>query len=74
MKALTTILAFLTVCAASPQTIVCPTDAPANVKLAAKEIRRYIYLRTGNLPRIAESSAGFSLKVDPELGPQLFRL
>ena len=74
MKALTTILAFLTVCAASPQTIVCPTDAPANVKLAAKEIRRYIYLRTGNLPRIAESSAGISLKVDPELGPQQFRL
>ena len=29
--------------------IVCPADAPANVKLAAKEIRRYVYLRTGTL-------------------------
>ena len=29
--------------------IVCPVDAPAQVKLAAREVRRYIYLRTGEL-------------------------
>ena len=33
--------------------IVCPADAPPNVKLAAKEIRRYVYLRTGKLLPIA---------------------
>jgi hypothetical protein len=32
---------------------VCPADLPANMKLAAKEIRRYLYLRTGALPAIS---------------------
>lgn len=48
------------------QTIVCPADAPANVKLAAKEIRRYVYLRTGELMPIADhpsqASQAFPLK------------
>jgi hypothetical protein len=26
--------------------IICRRDAPANVRLAAREVRRYIYLRT----------------------------
>ena len=59
---------------ASAQTIVCPPDAPANVKLAAKEVRRYVWLRTGSLLRIADSGGGIYLKVDPSLGPQQFRL
>lgn len=34
-------------------TIVCPVSAPFALKLAAKEIRRYFYLRTGRLAEIA---------------------
>ena len=48
MKTPLTILALLTN-QAFAQTIICPPDAPPNVKLAAKEIRRYVYLRTGEL-------------------------
>ena len=50
----------LAVCTAatvhSAGVIVCPADAPTNVKLAAKEIRRYVYLRTGTLLPIAASA------------------
>jgi hypothetical protein len=53
---------------------VCPADAPANVKLAAKEIRRYVYLRTGKLLPMAESGQGMALKVDPALGAQEYRI
>ncbi len=56
------------------QTVVCRPDAPANVKLAAKEIRRYVYLRTGELLPMAESGEGIVLKVDPTLAPQSYRL
>lgn len=45
------ILILLTAYASSAQTIVCPPDAPANVKLAAKAIRRYVFLRTGSQHR-----------------------
>lgn len=38
---------------ASAQMITCPADAPANVKLAAKEIRRHVYLCTGEWLSIA---------------------
>ncbi len=30
-------------------TILCPEDAPCLISLAAKEVRRYVYLRTGEL-------------------------
>lgn len=36
-------------------TIVVPTETSDLERLAAKEIRRYFYLRTGELPRIAET-------------------
>ncbi len=54
--------------------IVCPPDAPANVRLAAKEIRRYAYLRTGRLLSIAATGDGIALKVDPALAAQQYRL
>lgn len=58
-------------------TIVCPPDAPANVKLAAREIRRYVYLRTGALLPIAAHSAeskAIVLQTDPALKAQTCRL
>jgi len=73
MKALTAILTLLTG-AAFAQSIVCSPDAPANVKLAAKEIRRYVYLRTGELLPIAATGSGIALKVDPTLAAQEHRL
>ncbi len=56
------------------QTIVCPPDAPARVKLAAKEIRRYAYLRSGTLLPIAATGRGLALQVDPSLETQEYRL
>src|SRR3990170_2954116 len=38
-------------------TIVCPSDASPAEKLAAKEIRRYLYLRTGKLVPIVPADA-----------------
>jgi len=57
--------------------IVCPAKAPANVRLAAKEVRRYVYLRTGNLlPVIAKTRDGTTItfKIDPGLGRQVYQL
>jgi len=54
--------------------IVCASDATANVKLAAKEVRRYVYLRTGELLPVANSGMGIAVKIDPVLGPQEYRL
>ena len=42
----------------APITVVCPNDASPKERLAAQEIRRYIYLRTGVLPKLA-SERGF---------------
>jgi len=59
----------------SAQTIVIPASAPANVRLAAKEIRRYVYLRTGELLPVAESgNNGIALRIDSSLEPQQYRL
>ena len=69
--------------------IICPANAGPQVNLAAKEVRRYVYLRTGELPGlgdgIAKSSTGtagprsrekvtITLAVDPALGAQEYRL
>ena len=77
MKTLALVLVWLltVVCGAFAQsatpgtTIVCPADASPRVKLAAKEVRRYVYLRTGELLPIAESAAGntIALKTDAAL-------
>ena len=45
------LLAVLAVCAAGVA-VVCPPDATPRMKLAAAEIRRYVYLRTGELLEI----------------------
>jgi hypothetical protein len=74
IKALATILAIAVTVTAYAQTIVVPASAPANVKLAAKEIRRYVYLRTGNLLPVRETGSGIALKIDPSLEPQQYRL
>ena len=87
MKTLTTLLAVVvTLTVGSVQglgdtrvggAIVCPADAPANVKLAASEIRRYVYLRTATLLPIAASSTegtAIVLKTDPALEKQQSRL
>ncbi|MCU0780508.1 MAG: malectin, partial [Akkermansiaceae bacterium] len=44
------------------------------MKLAAKEIRRYVYLRTGELLPVAASGTGIALRVDPALAAQQYRL
>ncbi|MCX6927959.1 MAG: malectin domain-containing carbohydrate-binding protein, partial [Verrucomicrobia bacterium] len=54
--------------------IVCPPEAPANVRLAAQEIRRYVYVRTGTLLPVAKSGTGIVLKIDPTLERQQFKL
>ena len=71
--AFTCLLMCLDVIAAA-ETIVCPSDAPPLVRLAAKEVRRYVYLRTGELPAIAPAGTGLVLRVDASLAPQEFRI
>src|SRR5690242_10140797 len=44
-------------------------EVPANVKLAEKEICRYVYLRTGKL-----QPCPVQLKIDPSLGAQEYRI
>jgi hypothetical protein len=74
MKTLALILSLIGAGIASAQTIVCPPDAPPNVKLAAKEIRRYVYLRTGQMLPIADTGKGIALKIDPTFGAQEYRI
>jgi len=74
VKTLATILTLAFTCVASAAGIVCPPNAPANVKLAAREIRRYVYLRTGELLPVVETGKGIVLKMDPALSPQQYRL
>lgn len=57
--------------------VVCASGAPPNVRLAAHEVRRYVYLRTGVLlPIVARSGEGRAivLQTDPTLTQQQFRL
>ena len=57
-----------------------PEDAGQTEMLAAKEIRKYIYLRTDKLPSIREGSSGIKsgsliiLAVDSSLGDQEYKL
>ena len=64
--------------AAEAAVVVCPADAPANVKLAAKEVRRYVWLRTGTLLRIVSApvsaTPAITLKTDAALNAQQYRL
>ena len=58
--------------------IVSPPDAAWQVRLAAKEVARYVYLRTGELPAMVASApageAAIALAVDPSLGPETHAL
>ncbi len=60
--------------AALGNAIVCPADAPSNVRLAAQEVRRYVWLRTGELLPVADKGGRIALKADPALAPQQYRL
>jgi hypothetical protein len=68
------LLALFSASLACAQTIVCPPDATPNVKLAAKEVRRYVWLRTGTWLTLAETGHGITLKTDPSLAAQQYRL
>ncbi len=62
---------------AAAATIVLPDGAPANVTLAAKEVRRYVYLRTGALATLAAGAGpgpAVALRIDPALEKQQYRL
>ena len=58
--------------------IVRAADLPANVKLAAEEIRRYVYLRTGALLPVVQAPDGAGATIVLEIGkslePQQYRL
>ena len=44
---------------ADPQVaVICPPSVGYQEKLAASEIRRYVYLRTGELPTIGQAVKG----------------
>jgi len=58
--------------------IVCKQENGTLVKLAASELRRYIYLRTGSLSKIADSAPAkvgqIELIIDPALGAEQFSI
>ncbi|MCX6877945.1 MAG: malectin domain-containing carbohydrate-binding protein [Verrucomicrobia bacterium] len=68
------VLAVACACTAQAGQIMVTSDAPAKVRLAAKEVRRYVYLRTGELLPIAAGTGSIQLRVDGALQPQQFRL
>ena len=58
-------------------TVACPADAAPQVRLAAKEVARYLYLRTGARPVVASAAAEkatVALSLDPKLGPSRYAL
>jgi hypothetical protein len=59
-----------------PVIIVCPPGSPANIKFAAREIRRYLYLRTAELLPIEAATNGsrISFRIDRSLDEQQYRL
>ena len=60
---------------AKPQAaVVCPPDASVQETLAAKEIRRYVYLRTGQLLPIVETTEGDAIVVARKDRPIVGRL
>jgi len=64
-------------CGRAETTVVCPPDAAPQVRLAAKEIARYVYLRTGEMPVLsaaAVKSPSIVLGLDPALGVDAYTL
>ena len=74
MKTLAALLVMAVAFTAHAGQIMLETGAPANVRLAAKEIRRYVYLRTGELLPISPEAGTILLRVDGALQPQQYRL
>lgn len=74
MKTLTALFVLSLAGIAGDAVIVCPPEATAEVKLAAREVRRYVYLRTGTLMPIQPAGTGFTFKLDPALDAQQYRL
>lgn len=57
--------------------LICPSDASVLMQFAAKEVRRYVYVRTNAwLPIVAESSAKEQIRLakDAALAEQAYRL
>ena len=76
---LLTSIAFWSCACAAGVPVVCPPDATPRVKLAAAEIRRYVYLRTGELLEIRSDGSDRSegrivLKTDRGLAAEQYRL
>ncbi len=57
-------------------TISCDPEAGATTTLAAREVQRYVYLRTGRLPALepASQQSTIQLRVDPALAADEYRL
>src|ERR1035437_10043518 len=71
------ILPSTTVDSAAPgRTVIVYSDASPQIRLASKEIRRYVFQRTGELLPIRARASGRSiaLRVDASLEPQEYRL
>ena len=64
--------------AAADTVVVCPEPAPPALKLAAREVQRYVYLRTGERLRIVPTPPGVVgtvvLQVDPTLRREGYRI
>ena len=80
-RAAVAVVVVVTILASRParsQAIVVGRDEAANVQLAAKEIRRYLYLRTGRLLPITDhmppGGEAIAVTTDPALAAEEFRL
>ncbi len=65
------------VCGRAETAVVCPSDAAPQVRLAAKEIARYVYLRTGELPVLTaavEKGPAIVLGLEAALGADAYTL
>ncbi|NLG00840.1 MAG: hypothetical protein GX565_11925 [Lentisphaerae bacterium] len=66
----------IVVCGHAETVVVCPPDAAPQVRLAAREVARYVYLRTGKRPAVAAAADGpaITLSVNPSLGAENYTL
>jgi hypothetical protein len=77
---LRTLAVLLAACIQAPAApvVVCPRDAAPQTQLAAKEVTRYVYLRTGALPALAperpDSGEAIVLAIDPALGAEAYTI
>jgi hypothetical protein len=59
--------------------VVCPREAAPQAQLAAKEVARYVYLRTGVLPAVApeaptNTTEMIAFTINASLGPEAFTI